>query len=299
MDNRISNKRLIYAITDYLTESQIREVIQDVLNQAEIKDRFHVNVVHYKGKMCKYSYIWACTENLFNFLVKFGANGKISYNKVVKIDESKVNVSKKSVSVPASTGNRFGLLDMTEIDDSVVVPVSKTEVIVKEIILPAVKYSEEKLKEIALIDPKYTNKSCVIEFNAALFRPIDDETDEEKRVHNVWYADRIPKFITTISILNVIKDFTSDPNKKAELKFSKNKKMVHYPHINMKDSPQGKKVWVTFDPDSHDGQAALLMCKQLPVREGNIETKIYFKHFVNKYRDDNSDSDSYSDNSGE
>lgn len=299
MDTRVSNKRLIYATTGYLTETQIREVIQDVLNQAEIKGEFYVNVVHYKGKMCKYAYVWASSEDMFNLLIKFDLENIVHINKVSKIESSNLTKSTPSTpsiplisSTPLNKSNRFKLLDMTEEDDSVDIPIPTTEVVKKEIILHPVIYSNEKLKEIESFDPKYTDKSCIIQLKAGLFQIIDDDEDDQFRIHNVWYADKVPKYITTKHLLDALQKFITNPNKKGEIKYSKNKKILKYPHINMKDSPNGKRLWITFDPESHDGQAALFMCKQLVIKDGTFETKIYFNHFIKQPKnEDNSESD--------
>ena len=284
MSEKISNNRLIYAITDFLTKDQIEDVIQDAIDQAGIKDKFDVSVIFYKGKMCKYSYIWTSTDTLFNFLTKFDSTQTITHSVLSKSDSE---IVKESTVVGYKTNsdlcnNKFGLLDMTVEDEHNEIIKSNFEIRNVKITLKSVKYSDEKLKQLIIEDPKYTNKECVIKFKPALFQPIDDETDFDKRVHNVWYADKVPKHITVKSLVDLLKKFVTNPTKKAPVKFSKNKQLVSYPHINMKDSPSGKKVWVTFDPDSHDGEAALFMCKQLQV--GNI--KIYFNHFKDMSRDD-------------
>jgi len=302
---KISNNRLIYAITDYLTKSQVEEIIENVLEQTGINDQFDVSVIFYKGKMCKYSYIWVSSEKLFNLLTKFDSTGTTTYSIVAnsnsKIPANSTVVSyKNSASTSGSSSlsssnssdnnkylisNKFGVLDMTKEDEHTEIIKSNFEIRNVKITLKTIPYTEEKLKEISIEDPKYTIKECLIEFKPALFQPIDDETDYDKRVHNVWYADKVPKHITVKQLVESLRRFVSNPNMKAPVKFSKNKQLVPYPHINIRDSPTDKKVWVTFDPNSHDGEAALFMCKQLQI--GNV--KIYFNHFKDRSRDDNED----------
>ena len=117
--------------------------------------------------------------------------------------------------------------------------------------------------------------------------PINDNTDDDLRVHNVWYADKVPNFITVSHLANALKKYVIDSTKKGEVKYSKPRKILSYPHIAMSKSGNTQRVWVTFDPDSTDGQFALFMCRQLVINEN---TKIYFNHFKNKRRDED-DSD--------
>lgn len=303
MDDRVSNRRLIYAITDYLTEDQIRNSIKNVLIPIGINDEFYVNVVHYQGEPCKYSYIWTSTEKLFDLLIKMGNTGKTTYNKVVK--SSSLLKGSKKVEAPLSqyesidkVKNKFSLLDMTEEDDSVTFPKSENEVEIKEIVLDAIQYSPELVDRIKIVDPKHTKNSCLIEFKQSLFLPIEDATDAAGRIHNMWYADKVPKFVTMKLLLDTLKKFVTNPNKKVEIYHGKTKKLIPYPHINMLETGTGKRLIVTFDPDSHDGQAALYMCRQLLVSDGKQKAKIYFNHFVKKVeKESDSDSDSDSDSS--
>ncbi len=297
-DGRVSNRRLIYSKTDYLDEDKIKESIYEAMKEGGIIGEIYVNIVSAKGRMCKYSYLWGSNEGVFDFLMKFGVNGKIVYDKVVKDESVTNNVLSKSVG-NSNSNSRF--IDMTDDDETVVAPVSTSKVIKKEINMKLMEYSEELSKHIELTDPKYNKKGCILQFEPGLFVPINDETDEQGRIHNVWYANKVDNFVTIKHLLSVLRKFVTNPNKKDFVKFSKNKNKLHYPHINIRETHNGKTVLVTFDPDTHDGQAALYMCRQLPIIDGKNKTVIYFNHFIDKSKKnkrEESDPESDSEYSG-
>lgn len=291
MEGKICNNRLIYAYTEYLEEDEIRNVVSDALKQTDIKGDVLINVVSVKGVKCKHSYLWASSNEVFDFLIGFGDKG---YTNIKKLKKNE-NVSYANMVKQNKKENKK--FDMTDDEDDGWIQIRNSgETFVDvQIQLKKMEYSPERISQIKKHDGKFTGVPCTIKFSKAYFIPIDTETDEEKRVSNVWVADNIPEFVTVGLLLNYLRKFNTDSNAKGLIRSQNGEKYVNYPHIHIKKNTYGRRLWVTFNPNSTDGQFALHMCKHMPISDGKNSGKIFFKHFVDKYRDAEDSSSDESD----
>ena len=283
MSKKISHESLIYAHTDFLDREQITSCIQNIINKTNIKGTFMVNVVKNQGILCKYSYIWVHTKELYDLLISFENTSKVVYKKLVPIEKStdlSDNTKSKEIKSDAIIGGRYNIFTNYEDDNDSDIPKSKYEIKSIELTIETIKYTKSQLADIKKNHPKTEHglEECTIRFSKGLFEPITS-TDKQKRVHNMWFASNVDFFVTSQLLIQSLKElFPNAPKNYPKVKIIKNQKFNN--------------VIVTFNPDSHDGQAALNMCRQFSITDGKSKTIIYFKHFVDRNRkSESSDSD--------
>lgn len=290
MDDKISNNHLIYSYTGLANESQIVEVIRDALIKAEIESDFYVNVVTRDNIPCNYSYIWVTNKQAFEYLISFKNLGYTTVKKMVTVDNPDYQPLAKS----SSDMSYYELLNTISSDCNDWSEPTSTVNVYEEIKIPLMKinYTPTQMTEY-----NQKNNGIVIAFDKASFtdmRPIEnsgdssdsdtsDDSESDKYVHNVWIATNVPDFVNLNILLKYLRPFVTDPNVKGPLNFNGVKNKVPYPHINIRKNKNNKKmVFVTFNPDSTDGQFALYMCRQLKIENNGNKAVLYFKHLIRK-----------------
>lgn len=294
MDTKISNGHLvILKQTGYTTEAQISEVIRDALEKGNLYSDFYVNVVTNKWKMCKYAYVWVTDTKAFEYLVSYENKGFVSIEKTKIVDNS--NYVPKALTKSTDEMTEAELLDLVCDDTDDWCDSGNTISTIKEttkIHLKPIRYTQEQIDKFSIEDPDHSFEDVILPFEKAVFedlRSANSDSESESGlppVHNVWYINKVPDFITSDILLKYLRPYATDPTAKGPIVINKKKRMIPYPHINIRinGSNQNRNAFVTFNPNSNDGQFALYMCRQLKVEENGQKAILYCNHHIPRYQ---------------
>lgn len=286
-------RNVLYVDTGVAHASQLEKALRKAIEDTGLQCEFRVNLVTSRGQYCGHAYVHISNLLVFYMLIGRNPDGTERVEKYpdpswkAPTDKTYEEAFEEAeVEMKERIGKKLDWADYSDIEDCVrsryehPLLVRKLKPLVE---LPGYDYDEgqiARIKELAVAkgeDPSKIPKQGFFQISQAYVHELN-----ENQCSNVLIT-RVPHWVSETILKDIFSPYASDSKTKITRKMAGKKISDTYPFITMLEKEQNKIVFITFDPETIDGQCAYLMTRKLIVsdREGRTASLIVDHSYQN------------------